>query len=108
MYMKFHPFKLWKQFIVKVNEESARKRDGDPWWQFATPIDGLNDVRLNKISNSLWDILDESMSSYHPRTTATGSLPNISFILRKPEPLGTEFKCAACPIIGIMKCLDIQ
>jgi hypothetical protein len=48
------------------------------------------------------------MSSYRPRTTATGSLPNISFIFRKPEPLGTEFKCAACPIIGTMKCLEIQ
>jgi hypothetical protein len=60
------------------------------------------------ITSSLWDILDESMSSYRPRTTATGSLPNISFIFRKPEPLGTEFKCAACPIIDTMKCLEIQ
>jgi hypothetical protein len=93
---------------VKVNEDRARKRDGDPWWQFAAAIDRFNDVRLNKITTSLWDILDESMSSYRPRTTATGSLPNISFIFRKPEPLGTEFKCAACPIIGTMKCLEIQ
>jgi hypothetical protein len=107
-YMKFHPFKLWKQFIVRVNEDGARKRDGDPWWQFAAAIEGFNDVRLDKITTSLWDILDESMSSYRPRTTATGSLPNISFIFRKPEPLGTEFKCAACPIIGTMKCLKIQ
>jgi hypothetical protein len=100
-YMKLHSFKLWKQFIVKVNEDSARKRDGDPWWQFTTEI-------LNKISTSLWDILDESMSSYRPRRTATGSLPNISFIFRKHEPLGTEFKCTKCPIIGTMKCLGIQ
>jgi hypothetical protein len=88
-YMKFHRFKLWKQFI-------------------ATAIDGFNDVPLNKITTSLSDILDESMSSYRPRTTATVSLPNISFIFRKLEPLGTEFKCATCPIIGTMKCLEIQ
>jgi hypothetical protein len=56
--MKFHRFKLWKQFILKVNEDSARKRDGDPWWQFMTATDGFNDVRLNKITTFLWDILD--------------------------------------------------
>jgi hypothetical protein len=106
-YMRFHRFKLWKTIIVKVNEDGARKRDGDRWWQFAAAIDGLNDVRLNKITTSLWDILDESMSSYQPRTTATGSLPNISFIFRKPDPLGTEFKCAACPIIGTVKLLPL-
>jgi hypothetical protein len=107
-YMKFHRLKLWKQFIVKVNEDGARKRGGNPWWQFVNAIDGFNDVRLNKTTTSLWDILDDSMSSYCPRTTTTGSLPNISFIFRKPEPLGTEFKCAACPLIGTMKCLEIQ
>jgi hypothetical protein len=107
-YMKFHRFKVWKQFIVKVNEDKARERDGGPWWKFATAIDGFNDVRLNKITTSLWDILDESMSSFRPRTTATGALPNISFIFCKPDPLGTEFKCAACPVIGTMKCLEIQ
>jgi hypothetical protein len=88
MYMKFHRFNLWKQFIVKVNEDSARTRDGELWWQFTTAIDGSNDVRLHKISASLWDIIDESMSSYHSRTTATGSLPNLSFTFRKLDPLG--------------------
>jgi hypothetical protein len=29
-YMRFQRFKLWKQFIVKVNEDGARKRDGHP------------------------------------------------------------------------------
>jgi hypothetical protein len=64
-YIKFHRFKLWKQFIVKVNEDSARKRDGDPWWQFAAAIDGFDDFRLNKITTYLWDILDESINELH-------------------------------------------
>jgi hypothetical protein len=106
-YMKLHRFKVWKQFILKVNEDKARERDGDPWWKFATAISGFNHVRPNKITTSLWDILDESMSSFRTRTTATGTLPHISFISRKPDPLGTEFKCAACPVIGTMKCLEI-
>jgi hypothetical protein len=107
-YMKFHRFKVWKQFIVKVNEDKAYERDGNPWWKFAIAIDGFNDVCLNKITTSLWDILDESMSSFRKRTTATGTLPNISFIFRKPEPLGIEFKCVPCPVIGTMKWLKMS
>jgi hypothetical protein len=59
-YMKFHRFNVWKQFIVKVNEDKARERDGDPWWKFETAIDGFNHVRLDKITTSLWDILDDN------------------------------------------------
>jgi hypothetical protein len=48
------------------------------------------------IAASLFKLLDESMSAWCPRKTKTGGLPNISFILRKPEPLGKEFKSMAC------------
>ncbi len=48
------------------------------------------------------------MSAWRPRTTALGGLPNISFVVRKPEPLGTEFKTCACPITGIMTMMEIQ
>jgi hypothetical protein len=60
-YMKFHFFKLGKQFIVNFNEDGAHKRYGDPWLQFASAIDGFNDVRLKKIMSSIWDILDGSI-----------------------------------------------
>jgi hypothetical protein len=48
------------------------------------------------------------MSSFKPRTSKTGGLPNISFIKRKPKPLGTEFKDIACGITGIILHLEIQ
>jgi len=74
------------------------------------------------------------MSAWRPRKTALGGLPNISFIARKPEPLGkfkikiyyklrilcfikltfiklptgTEFKTTACPITGILRRMEIQ
>ena len=35
------------------------------------------------------------MSAYRPQTRKTDNLPTISFILRKPEPLGTELKTVA-------------
>jgi hypothetical protein len=53
-------------------------------------------------------VLDESMSAWRPRTTRHGGLPHISYVFRKPEPLGTEFKTAADPATGIMLALEIQ
>jgi hypothetical protein len=107
-HMKYHRFKAWKQLIVQVSEDSARKRDDDPWWPFSSVVEGFNKVRREKITAWLCDIFDEAMSVFRPRSTATSKLPNISFILRKPKPLGSEFKYIACPVVGTMKCLEIH
>ena len=48
------------------------------------------------------------MISCRPRTTATGGLPNVSFILRNPETLGTELKTACCAKTGFMTCKEIM
>jgi hypothetical protein len=45
--------------------------------------------RKRVVAASVFKLLDETMSTWHPRKTKTGGLPNISFVLRKPEPLGT-------------------
>ena len=52
--------------------------------------------------------VDESMSAFRPQTTKTGGLPNISYIMRKPEDLGTEFKTSVCPVTGVMTYMEIQ
>jgi hypothetical protein len=43
-----------------------------------------------------------------PRTTKCGGWPHISYILRNPEPLGTEFKNNCCAITGVLMMLEIQ
>ena len=48
------------------------------------------------------------MSAFKPRTTKTDGLPNISYIARKPKPLGTEFKTVCCGLSGIMVQMEIQ
>jgi hypothetical protein len=53
------------------------------------------------IAASVIKLLDESMPAWCPRKDKTGGLPNISFILRNPEPLGTEFKSMSCSVTGI-------
>ena len=46
-------------------------------------------------------VLDESMSAWCAQTTPIGGLPNLSYIPRKPEPPGTEFKVACCGATGV-------
>jgi len=48
------------------------------------------------------------MSAFHSQTHSTGNLPHLSFIMCKPEDLGTEFKIVACPMTGILFHLEIQ
>jgi hypothetical protein len=68
---------------------------------FSKFIAAFNQNRANLIAASVIKLLDEFMSAWQPRKDKTGGLPNISFILRKPEPLGTEFKSMACSVTGI-------
>ena len=53
-------------------------------------------------------MVDETMCAWRPRQTKLGNLPNISYIIRKPEPLGTEFKTVCCPMTGVMTYMEIQ
>jgi hypothetical protein len=67
----------------------------DPWCMLSNLIDEFNKNRSTVIAAPFIKVLDELMSAWHPRKNKTEGLPNISFILQKPEPLGTEFKCIA-------------
>ena len=69
------------------------------WWRAKLLIDGFNGVRKN-IASSFLKVGDESMSAIRFRTTSKGNLPHLSYIFRKPDPLGTEFNKVACYVTG--------
>jgi hypothetical protein len=83
-------------------------QNDDPWWQILGLVEGFNENWQSMVAAGKWKVLDESMSAWHPQKTKTGGLPHISFIMRKPEPLGTEFKVVACPQTGLFLYLEIQ
>jgi hypothetical protein len=62
-------------------------KDSDPWWQVSKGIKEYNDNRSRTVLSSFLKVFDESMSAYKPQITKTGTLPHLSCILRKPEPL---------------------
>ena len=46
--------------------------------------------------------------TYFYRTTKTGGLPNLSFVMRKSNPLGSKFKNIVNEMAGIIIWLEIQ
>ena len=48
------------------------------------------------------------MSAWRPRMSKNSRLLNASFVDRKPEPLGTEFKTVCYPSADLMTRLEIQ
>lgn len=95
-----------KVYSFCFSEPEARMTDD--WWRFIGGIRGFNANRRRTIIRSAVLTIDESMSSWNPQTSKYGGLPNISFVKRKPKPLGTEFKdvCDGCH--GVMLFLEIQ
>jgi hypothetical protein len=90
-HMKLYRFKDFRHFIPFAYKSQTLKNNNDPWWEFAEAVTEFNNIRNIRLKMPCWLSIDELMSSWKPRKTATGGLPNISFIVRKPKPLGKFF-----------------
>ena len=77
------------------------------WWRAKHLFDGFN-IACKNIAASFLKVGDELMSGIRFRTMAKGNLPHLSYIFRKPEPLGTEFKTVACYAIGALLFIEVQ
>ena len=107
-YMMQWRFKEIKRYIFEVMQDAVLKESEDDWWPFKQRIADFNESRRELMYSSRILVFDESMSSYMPRTTKTGTLPNLSYVARKPEPLGTEFKNIVDGVTGVLLWLEIQ
>ena len=89
-YMSWSRFRAMKRYIPLMFADEAWKED-DPWWQIVKAFDDFNSNQKRTIAGSILKTLDELISAYCPQTTKEGNIPHLSCIIRKPEPLGTEF-----------------
>ena len=71
-------------------------------------FDDFIQTRRDRFAAGCVIVEDKSMISWNPQSTAFGGLPNISFIPRKPEPLGTELKTVCCGTTGVMLYAEVQ
>jgi hypothetical protein len=102
-YYRFNEIKANFPWSFQDKSKAEEEQESyDPWNMILLMIDGYNSNRRSWVAASVRKVLDESMSAWCPQTTKTGGLPHLSFILRKPEPLGTEFKDIACTVTGTL------
>ena len=106
-YMSLDRFKKLRSVFPRSFAQTE-KQDSDDWYMMLDMLEGFNLNRRTKFASSATKTNDESMSAFVPRTTQTGGLPTISFIKRKPEPLGTEFKTVCCARTGVMLHMELQ
>ena len=82
----------FEQIKAHVHHAFAGTVEDDKWNPICPLIDGFNQNRRSTVEASARKVVDECMSAFQPRTTPSSSLPHITFVLRKPKPLGTELK----------------
>ena len=90
--------KEFRKYWPKVFE-SEEYKSSDEWWRGNFLSNGFITACKN-IDVSYLKVGDDSMSEIRFRTTAKGNLPHLSYILRKLEPLGTDFKTVICSVTG--------
>ena len=84
------------------------KQERDPWWRIHNLVPAFNNNRKKNVWSSYLKVFDELMSAYEPQTTKTGNIPHVSSIKRKPQPLGSEFKCCCDTVTNIMIHIELQ
>jgi len=97
-----------KQLLEFFSNAFSGDNEEDKWNQIRGFVDGFNENRNKVVAASEEKVLDETMSAWSPTTTKHAGLPFLSFIMRKPEPLGTEFKTVADAVTGIFLYLELQ
>lgn len=94
--MSYQRFTEIKAYYPKGFEDHDARDRGDDWYKIRHLVNGFNENRSQIAAGSARKVFDESMSAIKPRTTKQIDLPNISYVKRKPKPLGTELKNVAC------------
>ena len=83
--MPRHRFELLKKTAPFAFADVATKHK-DVWYMVTPVVKEFNENRRRTIHTGRVLTMDELMSPFRPRTTKHGSLPSISFIMRKPKP----------------------
>jgi hypothetical protein len=79
----------------------------NPWAQVDSWVKGYNEARLREVRPGTLLTPDEMMLEWKGKA-GYGGLPHLSFIKRKPQPLGTEMKSICEGTMGICLHIEIQ
>ena len=105
-FMSLNRFKEIKRFVSWTMAERPADEADDAWWRVRGAVNGFNSKRRSVLKVMRHIIADELMVPWESHLP-TGGLPNLTFEPRKPEPLGTMFKCLLDNDTKVMSTLEI-
>ena len=71
-HMSKHRHAQIRKYLPFIFANETKEKEGDPWWQVQDGIEEFNETRRTNLHSSIRKVLDESMSSFRPRTSPTG------------------------------------
>jgi len=95
--------------VLTFGPADAATLEKDPWAFVRPLVDMFNECRADKVHPSWLLTMDESMIAWRGREGVGDPMkcPAISFVPRKPEPLGVELKTTADAMGGVMLRIEI-
>lgn len=109
-YGKYIPQHYFRAFVCGFphlwSPEHLWYSDNVPWESFLPFVQAFNQKR-RELLKTVYLLMDESMSAWRPKTSATGGLPNVTLEPRKPKPLSTMLKNGVEATTGIMVTQDV-
>jgi hypothetical protein len=83
-------------------------KESDPWAEVRWLVDGFNATRKQQFKCGWIVTHDESMIQWTGASGPPTGMPNMSYVPRKPVPLGCEVKCVADGTSGVMMYIELQ
>ena len=104
-------FKRWKTIRsnLRFGPSDAASLDADPWAFVRPLVDTFNERMAAAFSPGWLLCVDESMCAWRGKQGRgdPARIPFLSWVPRKPEPLGVEMKTAACALSGVLTHVEI-
>ena len=96
------------RYLSRGPDGTETLKNADPWAEVRWLVDGFNDCRRSQFKCGWVVTPDESMIQWTGASGPPTGMPHMSYVPRKPVPLGCEVKCVADGTSGVMMFLEIQ
>ena len=106
--LSYDRFQRILRYLARGPAETEVLKETDPWAEIRWMVDGFNTTRKNAFKCGWIVTPDESMIQWTGASGPPIGMPHMSFVPRKPVPLGCEMKCVADGTSGVMMYIEVQ
>ena len=106
--LSYDRFQRILRYLARGPDGTEALKEADPWAEIRWMVDGFNNTRRIAFKCGWIVTPDESMIQWTGASGPPIGMPHMSFVPRKPVPLGCELKCAADGTSVVMMYIEVQ